>query len=130
MSLSIPIALTATEHASTVPVVDPGSASGIFSLTWLVIAPPLAGAAILLLGGRRTDRWGHLLGAALPIGSFVLSVLMFMELLGRGEGDRQVAQHLYTWFEVGRLDVGMDLLYDPLPAMFLLLITGVGLPVP
>src|SRR5687767_11471352 len=126
MSLSLPIALTATEHASTVPVVDPGTASGIFSLTWLVIALPLAGAAILLLGGRRTDRWGHLLGAALPIGSLVLSVLMFVELLGRDEAERQVGQHLYTWFQVGTLDVGFDLLYDPLSALFLLLITGVG----
>ena len=126
MSFPLTIALTATEHASTVPVVDPGSASGIFSLTWLVIALPLAGAAILLLGGRYTDRWGHLLGVALPIGSFVLSVLMFVELIGRGEDERQVAQHVYTWFQVGGLDVGMDLLYDPLSALFLLLITGVG----
>ena len=126
MSFPVTIALTASEHASTVPVVDPGSASGIFSLTWLVIALPLAGAAILLLGGRRTDRWGHLLGTALPIGSFVLSVLMFVELLGRDEAERQVGQHLYTWFQVGTLDVGFDLLYDPLSALFLLLITGVG----
>jgi NADH-quinone oxidoreductase subunit L len=126
MSFPVTIALTASEHASTVPVVDPGSASGIFSLTWLVIALPLAGAAILLLGGRRTDRWGHLLGTALPIGSLVLSVLMFVELLGRDEAERQVGQHLYTWFQVGTLDVGFDLLYDPLSALFLLLITGVG----
>ena len=28
------------------------------------IALPLLGAAVLLLGGRRTDRWGHLLGCA------------------------------------------------------------------
>jgi NADH-quinone oxidoreductase subunit L len=126
MSFPVTIALTASEHASTVPVVDPGSASGIFSLTWLVIALPLAGAAILLLGGRRTDRWGHLLGTALPIGSLVLSVLMFVELLGRDEAERQVGQHLYTWFQVGTLDVGFDLFYDPLSALFLLLITGVG----
>ena len=32
--------------------------------SWLLIALPLAGAAVLLLGGRRTDRWGHLLGTA------------------------------------------------------------------
>jgi NADH-quinone oxidoreductase subunit L len=126
MSFPSTIALTASEHASTVPVVDPGSASGIFSLTWLVIALPLAGAAILLIGGRWTDRWGHLLGTVLPIGSFVLSLLMFVELLGREEGERQVAQHLYTWFQVGGLDVGLDLLYDPLSALFLLLVTGVG----
>ena len=66
----------------------------------------------------------------LPIGSFVLSLLLFFDLLGRADADRQVAQHLYTWFQVGHLDVGMDLLYDPLSALFLLLITGVGSPDP
>ncbi|QZY30726.1 NADH-quinone oxidoreductase subunit L [Nocardioides coralli] len=93
---------------------------------WLVVALPLAGAAILLLGGRATDRWGHLLGTALPIGSFLISLLMFFALLGRPEDDRQVGQSLFTWFETDRLTVGMDLLYDPLSALFLLLITGVG----
>ena len=62
----------------------------------------------------------------LPVGSFVISLVMFFALLGRDEDDRQVAQHLYTWIEVGGFDVGMDLLYDPLSALFLLLITGVG----
>jgi NADH-quinone oxidoreductase subunit L len=107
-------------------VVDPTSADGVFGLLWLVIALPLAGAAVLLIGGRFTDRWGHLLGAVLPIGSFAISLAMFVSLLGREDGDRQISQHLYTWFQTGHLDVGMDLLYDPLSALFLLLITGVG----
>ena len=51
---------------------------------------------------------------------------MFVQLLGRDESDRQVGQHLFTWFQAGDLTVGMDLLYDPLTALFLLLITGVG----
>jgi NADH-quinone oxidoreductase subunit L len=112
------------------PVVDPGAADGVFSLLWLVIALPLLGALILLVGGPLTkgalDKWGHLLGTALPIGSFLISLAMFLSLLGREESERQVGQQLYTWFEVGSLDVGMDLLYDPLSALFLLLITGVG----
>ncbi len=116
-------ALTEAVH---VPVVDPTTADGVYSLLWLVVALPLAGAAILLLGGRFTDKWGHLLGALLPVGSFVLSLVMFFTLLGRDESDRQVAQHLYTWIDVGSFDVGMDLMYDPLSALFLLLITGVG----
>ena len=33
------------------PVVDPGSADGVFSLLWLVIALPALGAVILLIGG-------------------------------------------------------------------------------
>ncbi len=112
------------------PVVDPGAADGVLSLMWLVIALPLLGALILLVGGPLTkgaiDKWGHLIGCVLPIGSFVISLAMFISLLGRDEGDRQVGQELFTWFEVGSLDVGMDLLYDPLSALFLLLITGVG----
>jgi NADH-quinone oxidoreductase subunit L len=112
------------------PVVDPGAADGVFSLLWLVIALPLLGALVLLVGGPLTkgalDKWGHLLGAALPIGSFLISLAMFFSLLGRDETERQVGQQLFTWFQVGSLDVGMDLLYDPLSALFLLLITGVG----
>nr|WP_235534840.1 NADH-quinone oxidoreductase subunit L [Nocardioides sp. Soil777] len=108
----------------------PVDADGVFSLLWLIIALPLAGAVVLLLGGalapRALDRVGHWLGTATVAGSFGLSLAMFVSLLGRSEEERQVGQHLYTWFEVGGLDVGMDLLYDPLSALFLLLITGVG----
>jgi NADH-quinone oxidoreductase subunit L len=118
--------MIALNEGGAIPVVDPSTADGVFSLLWLVIALPLAGAAILLIGGRHTDRWGHLLATALPIGSFAIALSMFVTALGREEDDRQVAQHLYTWFEVGHLNVGMDLLYDPLSALFLLLITGVG----
>jgi len=112
------------------PLVDPGSADGVLSLLWLVIALPLLGAAILLVGAPlargRLDRHGHLVGVALPVLSFVLSLVMFIDVLGRSSDDRQVGQHLYTWFQAGGLKVGADLLYDPLSALFMLLITGVG----
>jgi NADH-quinone oxidoreductase subunit L len=112
------------------PLVHPASADGVFALLWLVIALPLLGAVILLVGGPlakgRLDKYGHLIGVALPVLSFVLSLVMFLALLGRSSDDRQVGQHLYTWFEAGSLKVGADLLYDPLSALFLLLITGVG----
>ena len=116
--------------ASHVPVVDPGAADGAFGLLWLVIALPLLGAVVLLLGGPLArgalDRRGHLVGAAMSIGSFVVSLWLFLALLGRAESERQVGQQLFTWFEAGDLTVGMDLLYDPLAALFTLLITGVG----
>jgi NADH-quinone oxidoreductase subunit L len=112
------------------PVVQPASADGVLSLGWLVLALPALGAAVLLVGGPlakgRLDKYGHLIGALLPVGSFVVSLSMFIDLLGRDSNDRQVRQHLFTWFQVGGLHVGFDLLYDPLSALFLLLITGVG----
>ncbi|WP_169570594.1 NADH-quinone oxidoreductase subunit L [Nocardioides insulae] len=117
------VILSAAEH---VPVVAPTEASGVFGLMWLIIALPALGAVVLLLGGRRTDAWGHLLATALPIVSFVLGVAMFVAMLGRAEDDRQVGQHLWTWFETSDLSVGMDLLLDPLSILFVLLITGVG----
>jgi NADH-quinone oxidoreductase subunit L len=113
-------------QAEHVPVVDPAAAEGVLSLGWLVIALPLASALVLLVGGRRTDSFGHLLGCATPIASFGVSLAMFIGLLGRADDDRQVGQHLFTWFQAGSFDVGMDLLFDPLSALFCLLITGVG----
>ncbi|QIK77203.1 NADH-quinone oxidoreductase subunit L [Nocardioides piscis] len=119
-----------SEGAAEIPVIHPGAAEGVFSWLWLIIALPLAGAVVLLLGGALAkgalDRLGHWIGVATAVGSFVLSVILFVALLGRGEEERQIGQHLFTWFEVGDLSVGMDLLYDPLSALFLLLITGVG----
>ena len=116
----------ALHEGAHIPVVDLTSADGVFSLVWLVIALPLAGAAILLIGGRVTDRWGHLLGTATAVGSFVLSLIMFLTMLGRDEASRSIGQHLFDWIDVGGFHVGMDLLYDPLSSLFLLLITGVG----
>jgi NADH-quinone oxidoreductase subunit L len=110
----------------SVPVVDPGSADGAFSLLWLIIALPALGAVVLLLGGKRTDKWGHWLGVATVTASFGLSLILFFDLLGRDSGDRQVSQHLWTWFTAGKYQVNFDLLYDQLSAVFLLLITGVG----
>jgi len=117
-------------EGGVIPVGDPSVADGVLSRTWLVIALPLLGAVLLLLGGALAPkgfaRWGHYLATLLPIGSFAISLAMFISLMGRDAEDRQVVQHLYDWIDVGGLHVGMDLLYDPLSALFLLLITGVG----
>ncbi|WP_439938189.1 NADH-quinone oxidoreductase subunit L [Nocardia sp. N13] len=123
------------EGGAHAPVVAPDtSAGGVFDLLWLVIALPALGAVLLLAVApflpsslkASADKHGHLVGTAASVASFVLSLVLFLALLGRGEEERQVGQHLWTWFETGSLSVGMDLLYDQLAALFLLLITGVG----
>jgi NADH-quinone oxidoreductase subunit L len=112
--------------AAQAPVVHDVTAGGAFSLIWLVIALPALGAAVLLLGGKRTDKWGHWLGVGTVAVSFVLSLVLFFALLGRDSDDRQVTQHMWTWFTAGDYTVKFDLLYDQLSAVFLLLVTGVG----
>ena len=102
------------------------TASGVFSLTWLLIALPLLGAVVLLLGGRRLDRIAPVLGSALPGAAFLLGVVQFFALLGRDSGDRSIGQHLYSWVSVGKFQVDAGLLVDQLSMCFVLLITGVG----
>jgi len=124
MSLSpVSAALPMAEGASAVA---PAAAEGAFSLMWLIIALPAVGAAVLLLGGRATNGWGHLLGVATPIGSFVLGLVLFVQLLGRPEDDRAVGMKLYDWVDAGSYHVEMGLLLDQLSILFVLLITGVG----
>jgi NADH-quinone oxidoreductase subunit L len=99
-------------------------ATGALKLSWLLLALPLFGAVVLLVGGRRTDRWGHLLGCVLPVGAFVYGVIAFFTLLG--DTNREQDQHLYTYILVGHFQANVSLLIDPLSICFVLLITGVG----
>lgn len=101
-------------------------ASGTFSLTWLLIAFPLLGAAILLLGGRRTDRIGHLVGTAASVLSFLVGVVLFVAMLGEPSDARAFEVPLWDWFNAGGYHVEVGLLLDQLSIAFVLLITGVG----
>ena len=59
------------------------AATGVFRASWLLLAFPVFGAAVLLLGGRLTDKWGHLLGVLMSLASFVYGVIAFFALLAR-----------------------------------------------
>ncbi len=94
--------------------------------SWLLVALPLAGAAILLFGGRRTDAWGHWLGCTAALASFGVGATLLAELLGRSADDRTIHQTLYTWIPVNQLQVDLGIQIDQLSMCFVLLITGVG----
>ncbi|AMU30869.1 NADH-quinone oxidoreductase subunit L [Mycobacteroides abscessus] len=89
-------------------------------------ALPLAGAAVLLLVGRRGDAWGHLLGCAAALGSFLVAVGAFLGMLGRTGPDRVMHEVLFSWVPVGGLHIDFGLALDQLSVCFALLITGVG----
>ncbi|MFC8847914.1 MULTISPECIES: NADH-quinone oxidoreductase subunit L [unclassified Micromonospora] len=100
------------------------AASGLLGSFWLLVAIPLASAAILLLLGRRADRWGHWLGVAAIGASFVLGLAYFFQL--RGLENKSAELSLWDFIAVGDFHVDFGLLFDPLAAVFVLLITGVG----
>ena len=105
---------------------SPAQATGVFTLIVLVVALPLAGAAILLLGGRRTDRWGHLLGSLAAVASFAVGAVLFFALLAKPGNARSYDQHVYTWVAVPGFTADAGFHLDQLSITFVLLITGVG----
>jgi NADH-quinone oxidoreductase subunit L len=101
------------------------AAEGWLHNVWLLIAIPLVSAAILLLLGKRADKWGHWLGAGSVGVTFVLALTFFLTLRGMNEREG-VELKLFDYLPVAGLRVDFGLLYDPLAAIFTLLITGVG----
>ena len=101
-------------------------ASGASAFAWLLIALPLLGAAVLLLGGRRTDRIGPLLGTGLSWGSFVVGLVILVQLLGLPGDERALHLTLWNWIPAGAFQLDAGLLVDPLSMSFVMLITFVG----
>ena len=114
------------EAAVPAEIANAVDATGVFSLIWLLVALPLLGATVLLLLGRRSDKWGHWLAILMSTASFVVGAALFIGLLGRPDDDRAIKQHLYDWQVVGTFNVPFDLRLDQLSMVFVLLITFVG----
>src|SRR6516165_4713309 len=86
----------------------------------------MAGALILLLGGKRTNRWGHWIGVLMPVAAFVYAVIAFIAMLGYPANQRSRDLTLFTWIHVARFNVPVGLQLDQLSICFVLLTTGVG----
>ncbi|MBF6328144.1 NADH-quinone oxidoreductase subunit L [Nocardia transvalensis] len=95
-------------------------------MLWLLPVLPLAGAVVLLLLGRVSDRWGHWLGCLMAVASFGVAVWAFTDMLGRAEADRAVHHSFFSWVPVAGLQADFALQLDQLSMCFALLITGVG----
>jgi NADH-quinone oxidoreductase subunit L len=112
--------------APSASVMNTVAATGLQHAAWLLIALPLAGAVILLLGGKRTNSWGHLVGVAMPVLAFAYAVAVFIMMLTYPAASRSRDLHVFQWISVGRFNVDIGILLDPLSICFVLLITGVG----
>ena len=94
---------------------------------WLVPVLPLFGALVIMVLGRRLGEpkagW---LASLMTIGSFLITVLVFFNLLSRPAEERHQVVTMFKWIPVGSLQVDMALLADPLSITMALFITGIG----
>ena len=91
-----------------------------------LIALPLFSSALLMLLGRKADKWGHIFATLISASTFVVGAMEFFAMIDRPEASRAVTQKLFTWISVGTFNVDAGLLLDQLSIAFVLLITGVG----
>ncbi len=99
------------------------------NLSLLVLLLPLLGFIILGLAGRTLPRtvilgvaWGAC-GLA-----FICATISFLSMLGTTPASaRTVDQTVYTWVASGSFQLNFGLLFDPLSATMLMIVTGVGL---
>ncbi|MDM7832208.1 NADH-quinone oxidoreductase subunit L [Cellulomonas sp. MW9] len=104
---------------------EPVSA-GIYAVAPLLVGLPLGSAALLLLLGRRSDRWGHWLGVLASAAAFVVGLLTFLAMLDRDASNRVLDVRVGDWIDAGAFHLSAGMRLDPLSMTFVLLVTFVG----
>ena len=100
----------------------------MINLSLLVLLLPLLGFIVLGVLGRLLPR-----GTILMIGcgacglAFLFALFNFLNMLGTPASARVSDAIIYTWITSGSFSLNFGLLFDPLTATMLLVVTGVGL---
>ena len=83
---------------------------------------PLLAFLLLALGGSKFPSDSHKIGIPAIAGSFILSILAFVQVLKNGP----IEVPLYTLLESGNLTIDLGLYIDQLTVLLLLLVSGVS----
>jgi len=99
----------------------------VVHLAYLMLLLPLAGFAVLVVGGRRLgDPLAGWVGTAAVGGSFVIACIVFAGLIQLPADHRVVVHQYFTWFDASGLHVPVGTLVDPLSMTMCLFVTGVS----
>jgi NADH-quinone oxidoreductase subunit L len=99
----------------------------MLEVIWLIPAFPLAGFLLILLFGRKLgDPKAGFLASLMVLGSFIVSVGAYFDLLGMDAEQRSHTETLFAWVPVSSLHVDMAFLADPLSLVMCLFVTGIA----
>ena len=98
---------------------------------WLIPLLPLLGAATNILVGHKLakgmgERVNGWIAVSAMLGAFGIAVYAFVELLGLGGHGGLLLDHRWEMLSVGQLTVNLAFAVDPLSAVMLLVVTGIG----
>jgi NADH-quinone oxidoreductase subunit L len=96
-------------------------------LVWIIPALPLAAVLLNLLLGDRLGRRGVGWLACGAVGlAFLAAVRAVLQLAALPAGGRALVETCWTWMRVGDFSARVSFLLDPLSAVMVLVVTGVG----
>jgi NADH-quinone oxidoreductase subunit L len=99
-------------------------------LRWIIFLPLIGAIVNGLLGFKIQKRMGKsaiaVIACAPVIIAFALSVIAFLQLKALPPEQRFLIDNLYRWIDLGSLKVDMAFLVDPLSAVMILIVTGIG----
>ena len=102
----------------------------MFDLVWLIPTFPLAGVLINGLLGRRIERKNKSLVHWIACGavglSFLVTLILFVHLLGLPSDKRLYDFTWFTWIAAGDFHVSVGYQIDPLSTFMCMFVTGVG----
>src|ERR1043165_3570338 len=97
----------------------------MIKLIWLIPLLPLIGFTIIGLFGKKMSKGlVGTIGSGVVLGAFAVALGIFFELSGQAQ--KSVTIELFPWISAGKLSIPFSFLIDPLSALFLLIITGIG----
>ena len=94
---------------------------------WVCLLAPLVGAAFITFMGEDISR--RLAGWVSTVTTFVAfggALVAFVSLWAKDAGEREQVSTAYTWLKAGDFEVGFQILVDPLSAVMMLIVSGVG----
>ena len=99
----------------------------MFEYAWLILAAPLVGALVNLgIGSHLSKRVIGAIASGAVIAAFVMSLWLFISMLGLPGHEHHVTVHLWDWIRIGDFYAPAALLIDPLSLTMALVVTGVG----
>src|SRR5512142_3722 len=95
----------------------------------LLLIPLLPFIGFLLnasFGRRMSKAAAGAIACGAMIASFVISVAAVAKLLALPPGTHAIAERAFTWITSGDLSIALTLRVDPLSAVMILVVTGIG----
>jgi NADH-quinone oxidoreductase subunit L len=94
---------------------------------WLIPFFPLVSTIILVLFGRKLPKKYVSLQAPLAVlASFVVGVISLIGILKLDQEQASIVKTLFTWIKAGKFEAAMSFQFDPLTAVMVLVVSGVG----